>query len=275
MIRRLIPLLLVGALASCTVPGTEPAVTTTRTTTMQAPSPTPTPAPEPRLTLQPLIDAAVTTHGGTAGVAVSDGTTELSAGDDTGYPAWSTIKVPIAIAALRQDPAWYPAAAAAIQHSDNAAAESLWAALPPGAADGVLAEGNSPVSVNTEIVVPEFSVFGQTAWSTAQQARFAANLPCVSGADEVLALMGQVDPAQAYGLGQLPSARFKGGWGPDPDGAYLVRQLGLASGPSGEVAVALTVKPASGSYVDAQAMANEIAHGLSLQLDQLPTAACQ
>lgn len=275
MIRRLLPLLMVGALASCAVPGTEPAVTTTRTTTTQAPSPAPTPAPEPQVTLQPLIDAAVAIHGGTAGVAVSDGTTELSAGDDTGYPAWSTIKVPIAIAALRQDPTWHPAAAAAIQHSDNAAAESLWAALPPGAADDVLAEGDSPVAVNTEAVVPEFSVFGQTTWSTTQQARFAANLPCIAGSQEVLALMGQVAPAQAYGLGRLPGARFKGGWGPDPGGAYLIRQLGRVSGPTGEVAVALTVKPASGTYADAQAMADEIAEGLSHQLDQLPVAACQ
>lgn len=274
MIRRLLPLLLVGALVSCTVPGTEPAVTTTRTTT-QAPSSALSPAPEPQLTLQPLIDAAVATHGGTAGVAVSDGTTELSAGDDTGYPAWSTIKVPIVIAALRQDPAWYPVAAAAIQHSDNAAAESLWAALPPGAADDVLAAGDSPVAVNTEVVVPEFSVFGQTAWSTTQQARFAANLPCIAGSQRVLVMMGQVAPAQAYGLGRLPGARFKGGWGPDPGGVYLIRQLGRVSGPTGEVAVALMVKPASGTYADAQAMADDIAEGLAHQLDELPAAGCQ
>lgn len=273
------PLLMVGTLASCTVPGTapetEPRQTITSTTQVPAPAPTTTPEPGEQVSLQPLIDAAVATYGGTAGVAVSDGTAEVSAGDETAYPAWSTIKVPIAIAALRQDPAVQPSAAAAIQHSDNDAAETLWAALPVGAADAVLAEGGSPVPVNTEVLVPEFSTFGQTAWSPTQQARFAANLPCIAGASEVLALMGQVDPSQAYGLGQLPGARFKGGWGPDPAGAYVVRQLGLATGPAGDVAVALTAKPASGTYADGQAMATQIARGLAEQLGQLPAATCR
>lgn len=62
--------------------------------------------------------------------------------------------------------------------------------------------------------------------------------------------MGQVVSEQRWGLGTLstPTA-FKGGWGPDPDGRYLVRQIGLVKY-SGHrtLAVALAVAPASGDY---------------------------
>lgn len=222
--------------------------------------------------LQSAVDAAVAAFGGTAGIAVSDGTTATSAGDDTAYPAWSTSKVPIAIAALRQDPSLTAPAAAAITASNNEAAETLWLSLPEGAADQVLAEGGLQVSMNTVKIRPEFSVFGQTAWSPSSQATFAANLPCVAGSAPVLDLMGQVSPDQAYGIGQLPGARFKGGWGPDPSGSYQVRQFGRFTGANGEVAVALTAIPASGQYGDAQAMASMMATQLAGAA--LPTAAC-
>ena len=37
---------------------------------------------------------------------------------------------------------------------------------------------------------------------------------------------------------------LKGGWGPDPDGRHLVRQMGIA----GPLAVALAAIPADGSF---------------------------
>lgn len=226
-------------------------------------------------TLQAVVDSAVATYGGVAGLAVSDGTEAVVAGDDTAYPAWSTIKVPLAIAALRQDPALADQAAAAITYSDNAAAEALWEALPAGAVDEVLREGGAPIAVNTVQLRPEFSVFGQTAWSPSGQATFAANLPCVPGSAAVLELMGQIDPGQSYGLGVLPGARFKGGWGPDTTGAYQVRQFGRVAGPRGDVALALTAIPASGTYADGQAMASMMATQLqSFGLDAVAPAAC-
>ncbi|WP_018020578.1 hypothetical protein [Corynebacterium doosanense] len=215
---------------------------------------------------------AVAAFDGTAGIAVSDGVTVTSAGDDTAYPAWSTSKVPIAIAALRQDPSLTAPAAAAITASNNEAAETLWLSLPAGAADQVLAEGGAPVTMNTVKIRPEFSVFGQTAWSPSSQATFAANLPCVAGSAPVLELMGQVNSDQTYGIGQLPGARFKGGWGPDPSGSYQVRQFGRFAGPNGDIAVALTAIPASGQYGDAQAMASMMATQLAGAT--LPTATC-
>lgn len=232
----------------------------------------PSVAPDTAQALQPAVDMAVAAFGGTAGIAVSDGVTVTSAGDDTAYPAWSTSKVPIAIAALRQDPSLTAPAAAAITASNNEAAETLWLSLPAGAADQVLAEGGAPVTMNTVKIRPEFSVFGQTAWSPSSQATFAANLPCVAGSAPVLELMGQVNSDQTYGIGQLPGARFKGGWGPDPSGSYQVRQFGRFAGPNGDIAVALTAIPASGQYGDAQAMASMMATQLAGAT--LPTATC-
>ncbi|WP_394282010.1 hypothetical protein [Corynebacterium sp.] len=250
-------------------------VTLTSTTTVP-PEPSPPPAAEPAsLPLQNIVDEVIARYGGNASVAVSDGTNELIGGDDAALPAWSTIKVPIAIAALRQDPSLAPTAAAAIQSSDNAAAEVLWNSVTPPLVEAVLAEAEAPISVNAVPTRPGVSTFGQTSWSPSQQARFAANLACVDGAQPVLDLMGQVVAEQSYGIGQLPGARFKGGWGPDTSGLYDIRQFGRFSTPQGDVAIALTASPSDGSYATAQAMANELAHGVSTIAHELPLAACQ
>lgn len=281
-------LLTVLPLGACTIPGDEPATspaeTVTLTSTAAPGQPAPTLAETPALggevDLQSLIDSAVADFGGDAGIAVSDGTTEISAGADVARPAWSTIKVPLAIAALRQDPGLLTWATPAIQSSDNDAAATLWQSLGDPATAGaavsrVLGEGGNQVGVTTEVLRPGFSSFGQTPWSPSQQARFAAQLPCVAGGAQLLELMGGIIPGQSQGLGTLPGARFKGGWGPDPrGGAYDLRQFGLVSGPGGDVAVAISTHPGSGTYEDAQAMATRIATGLSPMLDQLPNASC-
>lgn len=287
-------LLTVIPLGACTVPGEGPATSPTETVTLTstaapAPGQPDSAAPAPTLAeppvaggevdLQSLIDAAVAGFGGSAGIAVSDGTTDISAGDDAALPAWSTIKVPLAIAALRHDPGMATWAAPAIQSSDNDAAATLWNSLGDPATAGaavsqVLGEGGNQLAVTTAAIRPGFSSFGQTAWSPSQQAHFAAQLPCVDGGAQLLELMGGIIPGQSQGLGTLPGARFKGGWGPDPQGSYDLRQFGLVSGAGGDVAVAISTHPGSGTYEDAQAMATQIATGLTPILDQLPKASC-
>lgn len=224
--------------------------------------------------LQQAVDAAVNQVGGVAAISVSDGKSAIVAGDDSAYPAWSTVKVPLAVAALRQDPNMYTQAQAAITISDNAAAQTLNGILAPGAADSVLAEAGVGVEVNTAVVRPEFSTFGQTLWSASQEATFAANLGCVQGSAPVLELMGQVIPSQAYGLGQLPGARFKGGWGPDTSGMYQVRQLGLVGNDQGSVAFGITALPSAGTYEAGQAMINAMISVVSGHLDAFPTSPC-
>ena len=254
-------------LGGCTIPTAEDTVpdsppgTTSESPVAQAPD------------LQAAVDAVLARHGGSVGLAVSDGRAAQAAGESVPTPAWSTIKVPLAIAALRVDPSLSPVAAQAIRVSDNAAADTLWAVAGADAVDAVLAEGQTGTTVNREVLRPEFSIFGQTAWSPADQARFAAHLPCVAGAEPVLEDMAHIDPSHSWGLGTLPGARFKGGWGPDPAGVYTARQFGLVPVGGITVAVALTVTPASGSFVEAQEMATDLAAALA-GTPGLPAAAC-
>lgn len=221
------------------------------------------------------IEEVVDQYGGKAAVAIAGPDGELTAGDATGFPAWSTIKVPIAIAALRENPEKSREASAAIQNSDNNAALELWNSIDPEKADAVLAEGGSPLTIQREVTRPEFTPFGQTIWEPAQQARFASNLQCIDGAEEVVGYMGNIAGDQSYGLGQIPGARFKGGWGPTPEGKYVVRQFGIVPGSdSANVAIAITVFPGAGSYEEGQAMANALVDKLKPALKNAPAAQC-
>ena len=185
-------------------------------------------------------------------------------------PAWSTAKVPVAIAAARNGGVT-PAMRSAITVSDNAAADSVWRSLGSAdqagaAATAVLREGGDHVTtIQTAVTRPGFSAFGQTRWSLANQAIFGANLRCITGGRAVAELMGQIAAGQDYGLGTLPGAHFKGGWGPDGAGGYLTRQFGFIAGdkPGTFVGVAIAAKPADGSYETGQAMLTELAKSLT------------
>lgn len=232
----------------------------------------PAPAPEPISLLDATVADATRTHGGALGVAVDGGD---AAGFVAPSPAWSTIKVALAIAALNIDSAAYSDAVAAITLSDNEAAQRLYSLAGPGGVDAVLAGAGLTVGVNTAALRPEFSTFGQTALSVTEEAQLAGGLACLAGSQPVLELMGQVDPSQSYGLGAVEGALFKGGWGPDPAGAYHVRQLGLIPRSGGYAAVAITALPGDGTYGTGQAMLTQAALTLAAQAEELPLARCQ
>src|SRR3954454_19719989 len=69
----------------------------------------------------------------TIGIAIVDETGLLSFGKWTSGVAWSTIKVPLAIAALRADTETESLVVKAIVDSDNQASEALWSKLGPAA----------------------------------------------------------------------------------------------------------------------------------------------
>lgn len=228
--------------------------------------------------MQVAVDHVLAQYGGEAEIAFFDGTQAQSVGLVPDAPAWSTMKVPVAVAALRRDPGLIDTVRAAITVSDNQAAEQLWASLgtpeEAGRATGaVLAEAGVHVAVQPSVTRAGFSSYGQTRWTPADQARFAAALPCLAGAEPVLAAMGQIAPGQDYGLGSSPGARYKGGWGPDPDGRYVVRQFGLLPAVDGQgvSAVSLAVRPASGQYTDGQAMLTALVQ----RLPAPPTVDCR
>ncbi|WP_107658514.1 serine hydrolase [Nocardia suismassiliense] len=205
----------------------------------------------------------------------------VSFGDWTTGPAWSTMKVPLTIAALRRSPgnASY-AVSAALTASDNAAADTLWQSLGTNqeaaqAVQSVLREGG-----DTKTTVPatrarsEHSAFGQAEWSLAEQVRFASRLPCLPQSATVINLMEQVQSAQRWGLGAFSGAEFKGGWGPDASGAYLVRQFGLISTPSGQIAIAFAAQPDSGAFSDGMTMLDKLSTVISQHLDELSGGRC-
>lgn len=184
-------------------------------------------------------------------------------------PAWSTSKVPVAVAALAvAEPSereqMRALARAAITESDNAAAVALWDRLGAGAnaaarVDAVLAAHGDPVTLTqAHPVRPPYTPFGQTAWSLTQQVCFVAGLvrSDTQAAREIVRLMRQVIPAQRWGLGRLDDATFKGGWGPEEGGSYLVRQLGVVTLRGRRVAVAVA------------ALADSFDHGVDV-LDEL------
>jgi hypothetical protein len=218
---------------------------------------------------------------GIAVSAVGSGQAPITLGDWQSGPAWSTIKVPLIIAALREEnpPKVTDAMTAAITESDNAAAESIWASLgdpvtAAGKVEAVLRQTGDSTTVQSQKVRPEFSAFGQTDWSLTDQSRFTSVALCDRANAPIFALMGRVEPDQRWGIGTVSDAQFKGGWGPSPTGSYLVRQMGVLAAPNGRIAVALAAQPASGKFDDGTAALTEMATWLTAHLGALPAGQC-
>ncbi len=219
-----------------------------------------------------------------AGIAISAvgaGQVPITLGDWQSGPAWSTIKVPLTIAALRatDPPTVTDAMTLAITESDNAAAESIWEGLgdPVTAAhdvEAVLRPTGDPTTIQSQRVRPEYTAFGQTDWSLTNQLRFISAAVCDSANARIFAMMGRVEPDQSWGIGTIPGTRFKGGWGPSPAGAYLVRQMGVLGTPNGMIAVAMAAQPDSGTFNDGTADLTEMANWLTGHLANLPTGQC-
>ena len=223
---------------------------------------------------------------GTIGIAIApagSGASPIAMGQWMIGPAWSTIKVPLVTAALRDEdsPAPTDEMRAAITGSDNAAAESIWDGLgdPVTAAhrvEQVLIEAGDPTTVQSQRVRPPFTAFGQTHWSLVDQTRFAAFAACDERDKPVRTLMGEIQQDQRWGLGVIPNTEFKGGWGPNEAGNYLVRQFGFVTNPSsGAVSiVAVAVEPASGSFADGTADLTKMGNWLNEHIAMLPAGQC-
>ncbi|MEU1982294.1 hypothetical protein [Nocardia sp. NPDC019395] len=210
------------------------------------------------------------------------GERSVGLGKLTTGPAWSTMKVPLVVAAERKNPGGQSyATSAAITASDNSAADSLWSGLgsPREAAlsvQAVLREGGDNATVVQEKRSrSEYSSFGQSDWSLADQVRFASKLPCLPGSERAVELMGSVSANQQWGLGSVfGTAQFKGGWGPNPDGAYLVRQFGLVPVAGGTIAVAIAAQPDSGTFADGMDLLDKMAGLISRHLGEFTGGSC-
>lgn len=158
----------------------------------------------------------------------------------------------------------------ALTVSDNPAAEALWASLGPpqvaaAAVERVLASaGDTATRVETRVVRQGFTPFGQTQWSLAAQVQLMAALPELQYSGPIRDLMRRVVPEQRWGLGALgEDAELKGGWGPDPEGRHLVRQMGIVSLSGGpQLAVAMATIAEDGTEASGTASLDRIASWL-------------
>ncbi|KQB86462.1 hypothetical protein Clow_01386 [Corynebacterium lowii] len=213
--------------------------------------------------LRRIVEGAIAHHGGQAGIAVVSGGQVYSAGDPGHSAAWSTIKVPIAIAAYQEGTADDDTARAAITYSDNDASVELWDSLgssteASAAVQKVLSQAGDPTDVARQWGHSSNVSFGEVSWPLSGQALFASHLACIDSADPVVELMGEISEEHKYGLGLLEGSAFKGGWGPDDDGVFTMRQLGTVEG----VGIAMYVHPQDDQESEGRAMLDDIARGL-------------
>ena len=207
--------------------------------------------------------------------------------------AWSTIKVVIAartvldaggVASLpgdvRRD------IEVSLTRSDNVAAARLWQRLvnrtgsmeaAAASLEQVLRAGGDARTRVSSVGRGGFSPYGQTLWSLEDQVRFFAHLVagCVlpsSDSDWLVARMGEVVPDQRWGLLRESGAVGKGGWGPDPDGVYLVRQVAVLPAPrGGRYVVAVATRAAGADFRGGTRVLDDVLEWLQPRVREAPT----
>jgi hypothetical protein len=217
--------------------------------------------------------ASLSAQVGLAVASLGDGRVYEFGGLQEGH-AWSSIKVPILTAVMREegealDPEEEGWATSALTASDNEAAAALFGRLEDKdggldgaseAVEGVLRDaGDTTTTVATAPPPPgAVSTYGQTEWSLFNSVQFYGRLVdgCLlgpGGTEYVEGLMESVIPEQRWGLGEGGfsagwSVGMKGGWGPEPSGAYLVRQSGFVRDGDHGIVVAMMAMDDSGTY---------------------------
>jgi hypothetical protein len=207
-------------------------------------------------------------------IAAAGGTSLASFGAWSTGVAWSTIKVPLAIATVRAGSGDTELVSKTIVQSDNTAAEKLWSQLgdPAAAARQVQAVihdgGDTTTVVESRRLRPGYTAFGQTQWPLVRQAQFAARLPGIAEASPIVELMGNLTTGQRWGLAAKGFAA-KGGWGPGTRGEYLVRQFAIMTADSGHVGVALAAEAHDGVFKTGVDVVNKLADWLVDHLAEL------
>lgn len=206
----------------------------------------------------------------------------IALGDQTTRVAWSTIKVPLSLAAQRNGSA-PTLIKKAIIDSDNDVALKLRESL--GTPDearakvtAVLRRGGDPTTEVVKIKAAD-ETFGLTEWPLTGAATFAAQLPCGNDTADILMYMGRVADNQQWGLKSITSTKVttavKGGWGPADEGGYEIRQMGVITWDDGrQLAVSMaSYRPGEGMEVGI-ANLNKVAGWLQKNLDKLPRGSC-
>lgn len=212
----LIPALTVGCLCACAAPEEEPAPLEVVREAEE------TPGVDPEV-LEAAIARIEEDTDTRMGLSLYDGHEHHSFGSVASLPAWSTVKIPIAFAAMAHceydEDYIEELITLSIEISDNDATNELWACLN--------AAGGAEELVREEIGSRVEVAWGRTAWPFASQAEYAYKL---SQRDDlvtnpIINHMQRIDEEQSWGLGAL-GMPFKGGWGDiDEDGSWQSRQM--------------------------------------------------
>ncbi|GAC78704.1 hypothetical protein SAMN04488550_2827 [Gordonia malaquae] len=249
------------------------------------PSPAAPPTTRSRADIEARLNASFDalrfrTPVGVAIVPVGGGT-PLLFGDQTVHDAWSTIKAPLGLAAERKH-GMSRTEANAVVDSDNNSARILTKSLgtPTEASEAladVLREGGDTVTVPPPHRGSTHPMLGETQWSLADSGTWTANLPCMTGSDHILELMRDVADVQEWGVRRLGDERtaVKGGWGPDADGGYVVRQIGVVTLHDGsQVAVSASIHTPRMTFEAGTATLDKVAEWLQAEFDSLPGGRC-
>lgn len=223
------------------------------------------PAPDPFEGLDEAVAAIEKETGTEVGVALFDGSEMTQSGSLYALPAWSTIKIPIARAAVEHCD--YGAdyveelTQASIEWSDNDSARALWDCMGSDEQAGEMvreeiAKSGSQVKVE--------GAFGTTSWSFPGQARYAYYLSQQDEDDPVIMEMHHIAEDQSYGLGRIKGVPFKGGWSDfEPDGSWHTRQFGWLELDGVRYGVAVGARSEAGSYGDTMAALDAVAEALT------------
>lgn len=226
----------------------------------------------------------------------------VTLGGDSAAHGWSTTKVVVLTALLRarhevltpDEQSW---AESAITESNNQSVLHLFHALErlEGGLDAasnyaqeLLRKSGDEETVIATAPPPPGAVttFGQTEWTPSNAVKFFSALArgCLlapDGTAYIIGLMQHIEPSESWGLGSagFTTAAFKGGWGPEASGAYLVRQSGIIDvGTANAIATTIIAFPPAGaaSFETGTIMLTRVARWLHrhLVLTQRRNAAC-
>lgn len=191
----------------------------------------------------------------------------LTVGDHRRDFAWSTIKVPIVVAADARRAGSRADKAAALRFSDNAAARRVYAALGSHrrAILNLHLRNHGDAFTRTSAVAP-----GLTSWHVVHQSRYASRIACTPNARQARIEMKKARPSYPFGLLQTPLRSRtiqKIGYG-----GTEVRQLAIVTLADGRrYGVSIL---ADGGFRPARAKVDKIARWVAKRLDHVPASRC-
>jgi len=86
--------------------------------------------------------------------------------------------------------------------------------------------------------------------------------------------MRQLADNQQWGLAVRPGVAAEGGWGPSPEGAYLVRQIATITVRQGQIGVALSALPNDGKFESGKAHVEKLAEWFEQNLGRFSPQKC-